>query len=196
MLDAHATFCARQPGPRHAISSSALTEDPESLPELTTIPDVPMRQLRTLGPLLSPCEAEHGFSRSRHRAAAFCRDRAITPQFWLRGRHLLAANSRAQQAVFAYLSDWCLNFGSVGGHLRDLHRRSRSIFQASITASGFTTPSRRWLDAFRNRKSFCRGRPRTVRRTCSRLHRNDDRDSDPGDSHGAFGGVLNSRSNW
>ena len=49
-VDAHATFCAPQPGPRHAVSSPAMAEAPESLPELTTIPDALMRQLWPLGP--------------------------------------------------------------------------------------------------------------------------------------------------
>ncbi|WP_165435284.1 acyl-CoA thioesterase domain-containing protein [Bradyrhizobium sp. Leo121] len=123
VLDAHATFCAPQPGPRHAISSSALAEDPESLPELTTIPDVLMRQLRPLGPYSRHVKPSMDFripdiERQLSEATAQSRLR-----FWLRGRQPLTAGSRAQQAVFAYLSDWWLNFSSVSGHLRDLQSK-------------------------------------------------------------------------
>jgi len=120
VLDAHATFCAPQPGPQHAVSSPALTEDPESLPELTTIPDVLMRQLRPLGPYSRHVKPSMDFripDIEQQLSAATAQSRL---RFWLRGRQPLAADSRAQQAVFAYLSDWWLNFSSVSGHLRDL----------------------------------------------------------------------------
>ncbi|MBR0899166.1 thioesterase family protein [Bradyrhizobium tropiciagri] len=120
VLDAHATFCAPQPGPQHAVSSPALAEDPASLPELTTIPDVLMRQLRPLGAYsrdVKPCMDFRIPDIERQLSAATAQSRL---RFWLKGRQPLAAGSRAQPAVFAYLSDWWLNFSSVGGHLRDL----------------------------------------------------------------------------
>jgi acyl-CoA thioesterase-2 len=97
-----------------------LTEDPESLPELTTIPDVLMQQLRPLGPysrLVKPGIDFRIPNIERQLSAATAQSRL---RFWLRGRHPLTAGSRAQQAVFAYLSDWWLNFSSVSGHLRNL----------------------------------------------------------------------------
>jgi acyl-CoA thioesterase-2 len=123
VLDAHATFCAPQPGPRHAVSSPALAEDPESLAELTTIPDALMRQLRPLGPYsrdVKPCMDFRIPDIERQLSAATAQSRL---RFWLRGRQPLAAGSRAQQAVFAYLSDWWLNFSSVSGHLGDLQSK-------------------------------------------------------------------------
>ena len=49
VLSAQATFCAPQPGPRHAAPFAA-SEDPDSLPDLSMIPDALMAQLRPLGP--------------------------------------------------------------------------------------------------------------------------------------------------
>ena len=52
-------------------------------------------------------------------------------RFWLRGKQPLAANSRVHAAVFAYLSDWWLNFSSVGGHLRGL-QSSEPLYVSSL----------------------------------------------------------------
>lgn len=123
VLDAHATFCVPQAGPRHAVSLLTMTENPESLPELTTIPDGLMRQLRPLGPYSRYVKPAIDFripDIERQLSAATAQSRL---RFWLRGRQPLAVGSRAKQAVFAYLSDWWLNFSSVGGHLRDLQSK-------------------------------------------------------------------------
>ncbi len=58
VLSAHATFGAPLPAPGHAAPSTAREEDPESLPELTTLPSALMERLRPLGPYsdhVKPC---------------------------------------------------------------------------------------------------------------------------------------------
>ncbi|SEE25189.1 acyl-CoA thioesterase [Bradyrhizobium erythrophlei] len=123
VLSAQATFCAAQPGPRHA-APFAPPEDPESLPDLTMIPDELMAQLRPLGPYSPHIKPSMDFripEIERQLSAATAEPRL---RFWIRCRQPLAAGSRAQAAVFAYLSDWWLNFSSVGGHLRDLQSRA------------------------------------------------------------------------
>ncbi len=123
VLSAQATFCAAQPGPRHAAPFAA-PEDPDSLPDLAVIPDVLMAQLRPLGPYSQHIKPSMDFripEIERQLSAASAEPRL---RFWIRSRQPLAASSRAQAAVFAYLSDWWLNFSSVGGHLRDLQSRA------------------------------------------------------------------------
>jgi acyl-CoA thioesterase-2 len=122
VVSAQATFCAPQPGPRHAVPF-APSEEPESLPELTTIPDALMAQLRPLGPYsrhIKPCMDFRIPDIERQLSAATAQPRL---RFWLRSKQPLATGSRAEAAVFAYLSDWWLNFSSVGGHLRELQSR-------------------------------------------------------------------------
>ena len=123
VLSAQATFCAAQPGPRHA-APFARSEDPDSLPDLSMIPDALMAQLRPLGPYSQHIKPSMDFripEIDRQLSASSAGPRL---RFWIRSRQPLAPGSRAQAAVFAYLSDWWLNFSSVGGHLRDLQSRA------------------------------------------------------------------------
>ena len=122
VVSAQATFCAPQPGPRHALPF-ARSEDPENLPELTTIPDALMAQLRPLGPYsqhIKPC-MDFRIPEIERQLSAETAQPCL--RFWLRSRQRLAPGSRAQAAIFAYLSDWWLNYASVGGHLRELQSR-------------------------------------------------------------------------
>jgi acyl-CoA thioesterase-2 len=123
VLNAHATFCAPQPAPSHAAPSFARGEDPETLPALSILPPVLAKQLRPLGPYsnhIKPCldfrvpDIEHQLSAAGAQARL---------RYWLRSKCALASDSPARAAVFAYLSDWWLNFSSVGCHLRDLQSR-------------------------------------------------------------------------
>lgn len=114
VLSAQATFCAPQPGPRHA-ASFAPSEDPESLPDLTMIPDALMAQLQPLGPYSQDIKPSLDFQIPEIKRQLSAATAGPRLRFWIRCREPLAAGSRAQAAVFAYLSDWWLNFSSVGG---------------------------------------------------------------------------------
>jgi acyl-CoA thioesterase-2 len=120
VLNAHATFCAPQLAPRHAVPSFAQDENPENLPELNILPSALTEQLRPLGPYsnhVKPCMDFRIPDIERQLSAKSAQSRL---RFWLRGKYPLASDSRAHAAVFAYLSDWWLNFSSLGRHLRDL----------------------------------------------------------------------------
>jgi acyl-CoA thioesterase-2 len=120
VLDAHATFCAPQLAPSHAAPSFAREENPENLLELNILPPALMQQLRPLGPYsnhVKPC-MDFRIPDIDHQLSAKSAQSRL--RYWLRGRYSLASDSRTRAAVFAYLSDWWLNFSSLGGHLRDL----------------------------------------------------------------------------
>ncbi|MGL3213899.1 acyl-CoA thioesterase [Bradyrhizobium sp. BR 1433] len=123
VLSAQATFCTPQPGPRHAVPF-ARSEDPESLPDLSMIPDALMAQLRPLGPYSQHIKPSMDFRIPEIERRLSATTAGPCLRFWIRCRQPLAAGSRAQAAVFAYLSDWWLNFSSVGGHLGDLQSRA------------------------------------------------------------------------
>jgi acyl-CoA thioesterase-2 len=131
VLNAHATFCAPQLAPAHAIPSAALDENPEDLPSLTVLPPVLMEGLRPLAPYshqVKPCMDFRIPAIERQLGAETARSRL---RFWLRGKHPLAPDARMKAAVFAYLSDWWLNFSSLGCHLRDLQSQP-SLYIASL----------------------------------------------------------------
>jgi acyl-CoA thioesterase-2 len=131
ILSAHATFCAPQSAPAHTVRSQAQEDNPEGLPELTILPPALAEQLRPLGPYsprIKPCMDFRIPDIERQLSASSARSRL---RYWLRGKYPLAPDSRAHAAVFAYLSDWWLNFSSVGGHLRDLQSRD-PLYIASL----------------------------------------------------------------
>lgn len=118
VLSAHASFCTPQPGPQHSLARFSPSETPERAPRLTIIP--PAEQLRPLGPysnVIKPCMDFRIPDIERQLSAQTAQARL---EFWLRGQRPLSPRSRAHAAVFAYLSDWWLNFSSVGSHLMEL----------------------------------------------------------------------------
>jgi acyl-CoA thioesterase-2 len=131
VLNAHATFCAPQLAPRHAAPSFSQGEDPENLPELNILPSALAEQLRPLGPYsnhIKPCMDFRIPDIERQLSATGAQSQL---RYWLRGKYPLATDSRAYAAVFAYLSDWWLNFSSLGCHLRDLQSRE-PLYIASL----------------------------------------------------------------
>jgi acyl-CoA thioesterase-2 len=131
VLNAQATFCAPQSAPSHAAPSSAPEENPEDLPELTVLPPTLMEQLRPLAPysnLVKPC-MDFRIPGIEYQLAAKAAQSRL--RFWLRGKHPLALDARVKAAVFAYLSDWWLNFSSLGCHLRDLQSQ-QPLYIASL----------------------------------------------------------------
>jgi len=48
-------------------------------------------------------------------------------RFWMRASRALPADARVHVAAFAYLSDWWLNFSSLGLHLQGLGERKLYI---------------------------------------------------------------------
>ncbi len=101
VLNAHATFCAPQLAPRHAAPSFSQGE-------------------KLYSNHIKPCMDFRIPNIERQLSAKGAQSQL---RYWLRGKYPLATDSRACAAVFAYLSDWWLNFSSLGCHLRDLQSR-------------------------------------------------------------------------
>jgi acyl-CoA thioesterase II len=131
VLSAHASFCTPQPGPQHSSARFAPSETAERTPRLTIIPPAVMQQLRPLGPysnVIKPCMDFRIPDIERQLSAKTAQARL---EFWLRGQRPLSPRSRAHAAVFAYLSDWWLNFSSVGSHLIELES-SEPLYVSSL----------------------------------------------------------------
>jgi acyl-CoA thioesterase II len=123
VLSAHATFCTPQVGPQHSLARFAPSQTAEHTPRLSIIPPAIMQQLRPLGPysnVIKPCMDFRIPDIERQLSAKTAQARL---EFWLRGQRPVSPRSRAHAAVFAYLSDWWLNFSSVGSHLIELESR-------------------------------------------------------------------------
>jgi acyl-CoA thioesterase-2 len=131
VLDAHATFCAPQPGPRHAATSIAIEENPADLPELIVVPPALMENLRPLGPYSPHIKPAMDFRIPDIERQLSAKTATASLRYWLRAKHPLSSSSRTCTAAFAYLSDWWLNFSSFGSLLREL-QSSEPLYIASL----------------------------------------------------------------
>ncbi|MGE0097173.1 MAG: acyl-CoA thioesterase [Hydrogenophaga sp.] len=124
VLDAQVTCAVPMDSPTHGKPSAAPPgECPEDLATLDDVDPALMRGIRRLG----------GYSEDRKPSIEFRipdPGRQLAPQtmdgrfrFWMRAAQALPDDARAHAAAFAYLSDWWLNFSSLGLHLRDLGER-------------------------------------------------------------------------
>jgi acyl-CoA thioesterase-2 len=124
VLDAQVTGALPMDSPTHGQPSTAPAgERPEALATLDDVDPDLMRGIRRLG----------GYSEDRKPSIEFRipdADRQFAPgtmngrfRFWMRAARPLPDDTRVHAAVFAYLSDWWLNFSSLGLHLQDLGER-------------------------------------------------------------------------
>lgn len=125
IFDAQASFAVPLAAPSHAapVEPLALLEAPENLPRLSELPAVWGTEV-TRAP---------GYALVDKPAVDFCLPAALggpnglclsLPEprlrFWLKTSHALPDPPMVHAAAFAYLSDWWLNYTSVGGHLQAL----------------------------------------------------------------------------
>lgn len=147
VLDAQITFAVPLAGPAHATPSRAGDADPQTLPRLEDQPaDVADAVWRTLGyPFdskaldLRLADPVHGLGLSAPTASL---------RFWLRLRRVLPDEPALQAAAFAYLSDWWINFTSVGIHVPQMLEEGTRLYVASLNhAIWFHQPFRAdgWL---------------------------------------------------
>lgn len=147
VLDAQASFAVPLAGPAHQAPSRSRTADPAAMPRLVDLSrDAADAIWRTLGyPLdssaldLRVADPEQGLGLNAPSAAI---------SFWLRTRDPLLGGSALHAAAFAYLSDWWLNFASVGIHVPELDRDQARLHVASLNhAIWFHRPLRadEWL---------------------------------------------------
>jgi len=131
VLDAQVTCALPLEAPTHGATSTAPQgEDPEDLPRLGEVEPGLMQDITLLG----------GYSRDRKPSIDFRipePSRQLSPdhmsgrfRFWMRASHPLPDDAAVHAAAFAYLSDWWLNFSSLGLHLRDL--RGRQLYISSL----------------------------------------------------------------
>ncbi|HVZ44193.1 MAG TPA: acyl-CoA thioesterase domain-containing protein [Ramlibacter sp.] len=131
VLDAQVTFAKRLDAPEHGAARAHLREEqPESFATLDDVPEHVLEEITRLG----------GYSRDRKPSIEFRipqAKRQLDParmtdtfRFWMRTARPVGPDPRVQAAAFAYLSDWWLNFSSLGMHLRDVG--SRGLYIASL----------------------------------------------------------------
>ncbi len=145
VLDAHLTFAVPSAGPSHAAATSA-REAPASQPRLRDLPADCGRRLHALGPYNMEEKACLDF-RLVDGARTLATSDEPRARFWLRAR-MNAESARLHEGAFAYMSDWWLNYSSLGSHAGELTDAGRRIYIASLNHSiWFHRPFRadRWL---------------------------------------------------
>ncbi len=131
VLDAQVTCAVPMDAPSHDTPTTAPAgERPEDLATLDDVDPALMRGIRRLG----------GYSEDRKPSIEFRipdPNRQLAPatmqgrfRFWMRATQSLPDDERIHTAAFAYLSDWWLNFSTLGLHLRDLG--DRRLYIASL----------------------------------------------------------------
>ena len=128
VLDAHVTCATWLDAPEHESPSSVPAfERPEDCAGIDEVDPALMREITRLG----------GYSEDRKPSIEFRIPDAgiqLSPtsmtarfRFWMRALQPLPDDPRIQSAAFAYLSDWWLNFSSLGLHLRGIGQRKLYI---------------------------------------------------------------------
>jgi acyl-CoA thioesterase II len=128
VLDAQVTCAMPLDAPEHQSPSPAPPgERPEDGDRLDDVDPALVSEITRLG----------GYSQDRKRSVEFRipdAGRQLTPatmtdrfRFWMRATQALPDDARVQAAAFAYLSDWWLNFSSLGMHLRGIGARKLYI---------------------------------------------------------------------
>ena len=160
VLDAQVSFAVPMEGPQHTTPTRAALVDPQSLPRFEDLPAETAEAVsRTLGyPFesigldLRVADPAQGLGLASPTAAL---------RFWLRTRETLPDAPILQAAAFAYLSDWWINFTSVGIHVEQLLRDGTQLHVASLNhAIWFHRPLRadRWLHFDVHSPSAAQGR--------------------------------------
>jgi len=164
VLDAHVTFAVPYGGPSHAAATTA-REAPASLPRLRDLPSVCGQRLGALGPYNMEEKACLDF-RLVDAAHTLAASDSARVRFWLRAR-MDEASLRLHEGAFAYLSDWWLNYSSLGAHVGELNDAGRRIYIASLNhAIWFHRPFRadRWLHFDTESASAAAGRGLSIAR--------------------------------
>ncbi|MEP6720293.1 MAG: acyl-CoA thioesterase domain-containing protein [Variovorax sp.] len=131
LFDAQVSFAPPLDAPEHQTPAHMHGARPEDLPAL---PDLPL-------PWESGLSRLGGYS-LREKACIDFRvpdvETQVAPEaattrlrFWLKARYPLPTTPGMHASAFAYLSDWWLNFSSLGAHVKDLEDERR-LYVASL----------------------------------------------------------------
>jgi acyl-CoA thioesterase-2 len=126
VLDAHVTCALPLEAPEHCSPSMVPHgERPEVLPGLD---DLSLDLRRAIHRPDGKPSIEFRIPNAKQQLSVQFSGRSF--RFWMRAAHALPDDPRIHAAAFAYLSDWWLNFSSLGLHLPEL--RSRSLYITSL----------------------------------------------------------------
>lgn len=166
VCEAQVTFAGPSPSPEHSAAVDALVGSPEQVPPLPNAAREWEAGLRRLGGYSlreKPC--------MEFRVPDF--ERQISPdtaqarlRFWLKTRRVLPDEPRMHAAALAYLSDWWLNFSSLGLHVRELQGDKRLYVSSLNHCLWFHRPfsADRWLHVDSESPSAAAGRALSVAR--------------------------------
>jgi len=145
VFDAHVTYAIPSESPHHAAPSAA-RESPETLLRLGEMPTRWTEVIESVGPYSMAEKKCLDFRLAEPEATLTALDRPRL-RFWVRAR-LEPSESRMHEGAFGYLSDWWLNYSSIGSHASDMRRSGRNVYMASLNHNiWFHRPFRadRWL---------------------------------------------------
>lgn len=147
VFDAQVSFATALSSPEHAVASRATGIDPQSLPRMEELPaETADAVWRTVGYPLGSSTLDLRVGNVEKGLGLDAPDAGLS--FWLRTLEPLPDEPALQAAAFAYLSDWWLNFASVGIHVPQLDRDGARLHVASLNhAIWFHRPVRadQWL---------------------------------------------------
>jgi len=133
IFDAQVSFAVPLVAPAHAapIEPLALQESPESLPRLSELPAAWGTEImRALGyGLFDKPAVEFRLSPAPEGLRLNLPEPRL--RFWLKTSQALPDAPMLHAGAFAYLSDWWLNFASLGGHLPEL-APDKGLYVASL----------------------------------------------------------------
>lgn len=133
ILDAQVTCAVALESPSHETPSGApVGERPEELSRFADLDPALYRGLDRLG----------GYSEDRKPSIEFRIPdpaRQFSPdamdgrfRFWMRATHALPDDPRIHAAAFAFMSDWWVNFCTLGLHLNEVETKGRRLYISSL----------------------------------------------------------------
>jgi acyl-CoA thioesterase II len=132
VLDASVTFALELDASQHADETTATRVQPESLPGLEQLPVEWDASIRRLGgySLSSKPSIDFRFP-AQQLSPGLAQPRV---QFWIKTKRALPESPMLHASAFAYVSDWWLNFSSLGSHLGEFEKGQR-IYVSSLNHS-------------------------------------------------------------
>lgn len=168
VFDAHVTYAVAMDSPVHSTPSTAV-DDPESLQRLCDVPPEWGEGLRPLGAYSMDVKSCLDFRLPDAERILSGPDESRV-RFWLRAL-AVSSHPRLQEAAFAYMSDWWVNFSSLGSHARELSQSDQRIYISSLNhAIWFHRPFRAdgWLHFETDSAMACNGRGLSIARVHDR----------------------------